>query len=813
MPSESSTTVSPAAALVLREGERVDYWSCSLEAWVTAVVVRIDRESGAVELDVKPNYMMDLEEQKDRLRPQSKPSTAQLLKLQQLLSDDTPGLTLNHRISEWFSAYATPSGAGDGSGNSMQKTLQLEECKKLAREIDAEFGIAGTLNHLKRLLSKEQSGLGFSESKLHRILWDYFWRLNSEYAIALSVDHTAPSAQQQGRQPRDFYRFGRELGRGTYGFVQEATCQKTGLQRAIKTIEKANNNFELTREELECEITYLRQLDHPHVVRLYEYFEDETSVYLVMDLCTGGDLAKRVFDAKRSKQPLQEAWLAPVMEQILQAIAHVHSRGVIHLDLKAANIMLSKSQGTLAPGAFAQQQLKSTLGQAPAREPIPHVMVIDLGVAQLFQPGNFKNGMPSGTPATMAPEVWNGDITPEADVFSMGCMLFEMLTFNYPFNCPSDWGYALGYWSEKPKPDWSGFQPLVGSNRSRESQELCRRMLALDRKHRPSAADCLQSPFFQGGKGDVRATLPADSGKKDDLLRRLAKAAERSVLHRSVAWRIAEKWPANCNPTVRKLFKEVDMNGTGRVQKARIVKLLQQSGCSPAEAKEAAEAMDLTREGTITWSQFVAASIDLSDASFHACLRSLFDEADEDKDGLLGQSDLSTMLVGAQVAAASMSGLMLEICGRNEEGSKVDWHDFHTYMAGKATAASFSRANSKQESLDLAAKVQNALSDEVLVASPTDLDKVVDNKEEGSGSCGKRWSVTALLKSHIAEVICDAAERVHDKFMVDEGGVEERLAQLEAMGYTDRERNLEMLRVHGNNVRSVVTALCEAPST
>lgn len=87
----------------------------------------------------------------------------------------------------------------------------------------------------------------------------------------------------------------KELGKGTYGVVSTAIHKETGQRRAIKTIaRKKIKNWERFRTEVKI----LQNLDHPHVIKLYEYFEDDTNVYLVTEMCSGGELFDRIIEAE-----------------------------------------------------------------------------------------------------------------------------------------------------------------------------------------------------------------------------------------------------------------------------------------------------------------------------------------------------------------------------------------------------------------------------------------------------------------------------------------------------------------------------------
>jgi calcium-dependent protein kinase len=127
-----------------------------------------------------------------------------------------------------------------------------------------------------------------------------------------------------------------ELGKGSYGIVHLGRLRGTSLRRAIKIIRKAKvSNVERFRLEIEV----MMKLDHPMILRLYDYFEDEKYVYLVLELCNGGELFDRIIENKYFGE--NEARI--IFRQIMKAIYYCHVNGVCHRDLKPENfIMVSK---------------------------------------------------------------------------------------------------------------------------------------------------------------------------------------------------------------------------------------------------------------------------------------------------------------------------------------------------------------------------------------------------------------------------------------------------------------------------------------
>jgi calcium-dependent protein kinase len=118
---------------------------------------------------------------------------------------------------------------------------------------------------------------------------------------------------------KDVYKMDkRTLGSGTYGVVCKVTHLKTGQERACKTIaRKKIKNW----ERFDLEVKILQTLDHPHILKLYEFFEDTKNVYLITELCTGGEL----FDKIIEKEQFEEGYAAKVFKQILQSINYCHS--------------------------------------------------------------------------------------------------------------------------------------------------------------------------------------------------------------------------------------------------------------------------------------------------------------------------------------------------------------------------------------------------------------------------------------------------------------------------------------------------------
>ena len=202
------------------------------------------------------------------------------------------------------------------------------------------------------------------------------------------------------------YRITRILGKGAMGVVYEGTDPGIGRQVAIKTIHKHLLEGESGQELLsrfKREAQSAGQLNHPNVVTVYEYVEEQGVPFIAMEFVKGRELKQYITERAR----FEVSQILNVMTKTLSAMAYVHSVGVIHRDIKPANILLLENCD---------------------------LKVSDFGIARMRDSTMTQIGAVMGTPSYMSPEQFMGQRVDErTDLFSVAVILYELLTGEKPF--------------------------------------------------------------------------------------------------------------------------------------------------------------------------------------------------------------------------------------------------------------------------------------------------------------------------------------------------------------------------------------------
>ncbi|XP_042060603.1 CDPK-related protein kinase-like isoform X2 [Salvia splendens] len=300
------------------------------------------------------------------------------------------------------------------------------------------------------------------------------------------------------------YEVGEEVGRGHFGFTCKAKFKKgelKGQEVAVKVIPKAKMTTAIAIEDVRKEVKILRALTgHINLIQFYDAYEDHDNVYVVMELCEGGELLDKIL-LRGGKYTEDDAKL--VMIQILNVVSFCHLQGVVHRDLKPENFL------------FTSKEEDSTL------------KAIDFGLSDFVKPDERLNDI-VGSAYYVAPEVLHRAYSTEADVWSIGVIAYILLCGSRPFWARTESGIFRAVVKAEPTYEEQPWPTL-----SSEAKDFVKRLLNKDPRKRMSAAQAMCHPWLRN-TSDVKAPL-------DILIFKLMKAYMRSSPLRKAALRALSK--------------------------------------------------------------------------------------------------------------------------------------------------------------------------------------------------------------------------------------------------------------------------------
>ncbi|KAL3624381.1 Cyclin-dependent kinase 4 [Castilleja foliolosa] len=298
-----------------------------------------------------------------------------------------------------------------------------------------------------------------------------------ENSTATAEETEQQQQQQQHTLDKNFgynkhfgakYELGKEVGKGHFGH----TCYAKGRQGelkdmplAVKIISKAKMMTAISIEDVRREVKILKALSgHKHLVKFYDACEDASNVYIIMELCEGGELLDRIL-SKGGRYTEEEAKI--IVVQILSVVSFCHLQGVVHRDLKPENFLFS------------------------SRSEDADMKLIDFGLSDFIRPDERLNDI-VGSAYYVAPEVLHRSYSVEADIWSIGVITYILICGSRPFWARTESGIFRAVLRADPN-----FDDMPWPSVSPHAKDFVRRLLNKDYRKRMSAAQALTHPWLR----------------------------------------------------------------------------------------------------------------------------------------------------------------------------------------------------------------------------------------------------------------------------------------------------------------------------
>ena len=441
----------------------------------------------------------------------------------------------------------------------------------------------------------------------------------------------------------DSYDVLKQLGKGGYGKVYEIRSKKTGEIRACKHLSKLNiKNLEKFKREIEI----LKKMDHPNIIKLYEVFESERSLYLVMEECKGGEVFDKIVERIQAKQMYSEKDAANIIQQVMSCIQYCHNHNICHRDLKPENLLY------LNPGSERDNRIK----------------VIDFGLSQNADKLKTK----VGTAYYVSPEILKGNYTQLCDIWSAGVILYILLTGDPPFNGASDqiiYNKIMKFDFSFPEKKWKHI--------SKEAKDLLQNHMLVPENKRATAKQVLEHNWFKNASDVPLTSLGFTTNFFIDYI-------QGSNMKKMSLMYIASRLDENEINNLKKVFSAFDKSKDGQISYEELRQGLIQLKSNRITEQDVYflfQALDVDRNGKIDYTEFIAATLQRANYLRNDRLLEAFLNFDKDKSGKITKEELLGALKANKTQEKEIEKYIKAV-DKNKDG-KIDYNEFLDLMQNK----------------------------------------------------------------------------------------------------------------------------------
>lgn len=499
------------------------------------------------------------------------------------------------------------------------------------------------------------------------------------------------------------------LGNGAFGSVFKVKKKNSGTRdiiRALKEISKEalNDNLE-SEEELKNEIEVLKQLDHPNIMKIFEFYEDENYLYIINEFCGGGDVAG--LNDKFGDFP--EFLLKYIMYQVFYAISFLHSNKVVHGDIKRENIAYiyadeNKDKEELDiffKSFFSDKEIQYELAEASGLENLSDkaleiakeltnftIKILDFGSAKMKKLINIKEKLTgvTGTAYYCSPEVIEEKYDFECDEWSCGVMMYILLT-----GCPPFQGNTEEEIFSNILNNEADFDNPKLKNVTENCKDLIKKLLIKDANKRIVASEALKHKFFNEGI-NIGNLLKGKFKENETILRgmirrNMTERKENSKFKEVVIAYIALNFSTkSVEKDARQIFMEI--SGGDKhflIKKDTFVNKMEHicKNLSKNEIEDLFDNIDDNKTGNIEYEELIRALSDNEKILNDKNLKEAFQFFDKDNSGKISWNEIAEVVYPEGKIPHNTIQEFLKEIGQKDENMQIDYYQFKKILKSK----------------------------------------------------------------------------------------------------------------------------------
>ena len=450
--------------------------------------------------------------------------------------------------------------------------------------------------------------------------------------------------RREGKLTDHYVLYDPPLGSGIHGSVHRGLHKETKVFRAIKKIKRSLLDNEEKIDHLLRDFNILKTLNHSNIIQVFEFYVDEEYVSIVTEYCAGGEL----FDLIIEKSSFTENDAATYFIQMVSAIAYCHQKKLVHCDLKPENIVLPQKG-------------------------IKILKIIDFGSAAYVDKNKLTEKF--GTVYYIAPEVLKGSYDEKCDIWSLGVILYVMLSGKPPFGGNTDNDILYNVRNSDPS-----YSPTRFPNTSPLALDLLRKMLERDTGRRLSCEDVMKHPWVQSHRKPISSSetpIAKESLRSLRHFRGGCKLGEAILTYISVHMLTNEETLDLTNQ-----FMILDTDHDGKISLEDLVRVYSNMGKDPrivdSVVKEIMiEVENVSGEACISYNTFLTLMVLKTKLINKESLAVAFSLFDYDRDGKIPTEELRNVLGKGALSLLHPDELMSIWTENDLEGKKeIDLEDF-----------------------------------------------------------------------------------------------------------------------------------------